>query len=173
MLSRLRSLWRNLVHRETVDHELEEELRGTFEALEEEHRRTGMTDQEARRAAMIQLGRVESLKEQIRDVKAGAFLDGFLQDSRYGVRVLRRNPVFTLTAALSLAIGIGATTTIFTVANALLLRVAPGVAEPGRLVDIVPAMKGHFGLIMNPHADYLAIRERVVTLEDVYAYQLE
>jgi predicted permease len=156
-----------------MERDLDEEVRATFEALEEEHRQAGMTGPEARRAAMIQLGRVESLTEQIRDVKAGAFVDGFLQDSRYGARVLRRNPVFTLTAALSLAIGIGATTTIFTVANALLLRAAPGVAEPGRLVDIVPAMKGHFGLIMNPHADYLAIRERVTTLEDVYAYQLE
>jgi putative ABC transport system permease protein len=173
MLSRLRSLWRNLVHRERMERDLDEEMRTTFEALEEEHTRTGLTGPEARRAAMMQLGRVESLKEQVRDVKAGAFVDGLLQDSRYGARVLRRNPIFTLTAALSLAIGIGATTTIFTVANALLLRAAPGVAEPGRLVDIVPTMKGHFGLIFNSYSDYLAIRERVATLEDVYAYQLE
>ena len=113
------------------------------------------------------------MKEQVRDARAGAFVDGLLQDSRYGARVLRRNPIFTLTAALSLAIGIGATTTIFTVANALLLRASPGVANPGRLVDIVPTMKGHFGLTFSTYAVYLDMRERITTLEDVYAYQLE
>src|SRR5436190_5971168 len=162
--SRLASLWRNLRHRRAVDADLDDEMRATFDELVDEHVRTGMTATEARRAATIELGRIESLKESVRDVKAGAFVDGVLQDSRYGARVLRRNPIFTLTAVLSLAIGIGATTTIFSMANALILRAAPGVAEPGRLVDIVPAMKGHFGLVMNSHADYLAIRERATTL---------
>ena len=170
---RLRSLWRNLLHRRRVERDLDDEVRAVFDLFVAEKTHAGMRPEEARRAAMLELGRVESVKDQVRDAKAGAFVDGLLQDSRYGVRVLRRNPIFTLTAALSLAIGIGATTTIFTVANALLLRASPGVAEPGRLVDIVPGVKGHFGLIPVTHAIYLELRERITTLEGVYGYQLD
>jgi predicted permease len=172
-LHRLRSLWRNLRHRDRVDHDLDAELRAMFDLLVAEKTRGGMRPEEARRAATLELGHVEIVKEQVRDAKAGAFVDGLLQDSRYGARVLRRNPIFTLTAALSLAIGIGATTTIFTVANALLLRASPGVSEPSRLVDIVPTIKGHFGLTFSTYAVYLEVRERITTLQDVYGYELE
>jgi predicted permease len=170
---RLRSLWRNLAHRGRVERDLDDELSAVVELLVAEKIRAGMPPADARRAATLELGRVETVKDQVRDVRAGAFVDGLLQDSRYGARVLRRNPVFTVTAALSLAIGIGATTTIFTLANALLLRASPGVAEPSRLVDIVPTMKGHFGLLFTTHAVYLDVRERITTLQDVYAYELE
>jgi putative ABC transport system permease protein len=173
LLYRLRSLWRNLVHRDRVELDVDDEMRAVFDLLVAEKTRAGMQPADARRAATLELGRIEVVKAQVRDVKMGAFVDGVLQDLRYGARVLRRNPIFTLTAALSLAIGIGATTTIFTVANALLLRASPGVSEPGRLVDIVPTMKGHFGLILTPHAVYLEVRERITTLQDVYAYELE
>ena len=93
-LSRLRSLWRNLVHRDRVERELDAELRATFEALEEEHVRSGMSGPEARRAATLQLGRVQSLKEQVHDVKAGAFVESWIQDVRYALRLLRRGPLF-------------------------------------------------------------------------------
>jgi predicted permease len=173
MLHRLRSLWRNLVHRDRVERDLDDELRAVFDVVVAERIAAGMRPDEARRAATLQLGRVDALKDGVRDVRAGALVDGFLQDSRYGARVLRRNPLFTASAALSLAIGIGATTTIFTVANALLLRAAPGVSEPERLVDVVPTMKGHFGLTFGSHDVYLDIQERVTTLQDVYAYHIE
>ncbi len=172
-LHRLRSLWRNLRHRERVDNDLDDEVRAAFDMLVAEKTRAGLPPQDARRAATLELGRVEIVKEQVRDARAGAFVDGLLQDARYGARVLRRNPIFTLTAALSLAIGIGATTTIFTVANALLLRASPGVADPGRLVDIVTTIKGHFGLTFSTHTVYLDLRERITTLQDVYGYELE
>ena len=173
ILYRLRSLWRNLVHRGRVERDLDDEVRGVFDLVVAEKTLAGMRPDDARRAATLELGRVDIVKEQVRDARAGAFVDGFLQDSRYGARVLRRNPIFALTAALSLAIGIGATTTIFTVANALLLRASPGVAEPSRLVDIVPTMKGHFGLIFSTYPVYLEVRERITTLQDVYAYEIE
>ncbi len=95
-----------------------------------------MTPEEARRAALIELGGVEAVKEQVRDVRAGAFLDAFARDVRYAARLLARNPLFAITAALSLAIGIGANTTIFSIANGLMFRAPAGVAEPHRLVDI-------------------------------------
>ena len=172
-LPRLRSLWRNLAHRDRVDRDLDDEVRGMFDLLVEEKCRSGLTPEQARRAAALEMGQVDVTKARVRDARAGAFVDGVQQDARYGARVLRRNPIFAITAALSLAIGIGATTTIFTVANGLLLRAAPGVAEPNRLVDIVPTMKGHFGLIFTTYGIYLDVRERITTLQDVYAYELE
>jgi predicted permease len=172
-LFRLRSLWRNLVHRDCVERDLDDEMRAVLAALEEEHRAAGCSALDAHRMAMTQLGRVEAVKDRVRDVRSGALIESVLQDCRYGARVLRRNPLFTTAAALSLAIGIGATTTIFTVANGLLLRAAPGVPEPGELVDVVPTMRGHFGLTFSDYEVYRDIRERVTTLQDVYAYHLE
>src|SRR5256885_6993858 len=96
-------------------------------------------------------------------------LDSWLQDVRYAARLLRRNPLFALTAALSLAIGIGANTTIFTVANALLFQPAAGVSEPHRLVDIGSSkIRGGFGPSSYPN--YLDIRQRATTVDGVYAY---
>jgi predicted permease len=173
MLFRLRSLWRNLVYRDRVERELDDEMRATFELAVEEGIAAGMNRDEARRAAVIRLGRADAVKDRVRDARAGALIEGFIQDTRYGARMLGRNPLSTLAAALSLAIGIGATTTIFTVANGLLLRVAPGVIDPDRLVDVVPTPQGHFGVIPSSYDMYRQLRERVTTLGDVYAYALE
>jgi predicted permease len=172
-LAWLRSVCRNLIRRTRIEREIDDELRATFETLVDEHVDAGMDAVAARRAAALELGGVEAVKERIRDVRAGAPLRALVQDARYGARVLRRNPIFTLTAALSLAIGIGATTTIFTIGNGLLLRAAPGAADPDSLVDIVRTEKGHFGLSFSSVEEYLDIRQRVTTLQDVYAYELE
>ena len=99
-------------------------------------------------------------------------LDGIAQDLRYAVRLLRRNPLFALTAALSLAIGIGANTTIFTVANALLLRPPADIADPGRLVDIGRSQDGS-GFDNNSYPNYLDVRARATSFEGVYAARLE
>src|SRR5262245_5246774 len=98
--------------------------------------------------------------------------DSAWQDLRYGIRLLRRSPLFTLTAALSLAIGIGANTTIFSAASAMLLRPLPGVVEPGRLVDIGRTQNGH-DFDNSSYPNYRDIRARVTTLSDVYAIKLE
>ncbi len=91
------------------------------------------------------------------------------RDLGHAARLLRRNPVLTITATLSLAIGIGGNTTIFTVANALLLQPAAGVAEPSRVVDIGSSRGGvGFGPISYPN--YVDIRQRATTLDGVYAY---
>jgi predicted permease len=94
------------------------------------------------------------------------------QDVRYGARLLRRSPIFTLTAALSLAIGIGANTTIFSVASALLLRPLPGVYEPGRLVDVGRTQNGS-GFDNSSYPNYRDIKARVTTLSGLYAARLE
>ena len=99
-------------------------------------------------------------------------LETLLQDARFALRLLRKSPLFTLTAALSLAIGIGANTTIFSVANALLLRPLPGLAAPDRLVDLGRTQRGE-GFDTVSHPFYRSVRERATTLEGVYATRLE
>jgi predicted permease len=149
-----------------VERELDDELRGTFETLEEEHRRAGLTAAEARRAATIQLGRVDALKEQVLNVKAGAFVDGWIQDVRYALRLLRRGPLFAVFAIGSLALGIGATGAIFSLFDGIALR-RLNVPEPDRLVV---ASIGKLGARYNyslPYPQFEAISQRSTTLAAV------
>ncbi len=132
MFSRLVSLWRNLRHRDRVDRDLDDEVRAVFDILVDEKIRAGMTPTAARRAATIELGRVDSIKQQVREKRAGSSIDAFLKDIRYGARMLRANKGFTVVVVLSLAVGIGANSALFSVANALLLRALP-VPEPEHL----------------------------------------
>src|SRR2546428_7071505 len=97
-------------------------------------------------------------------------VDGIAQDVRYAVRLLRRNPLCALTAALSLAIGIGANTTIFTIASALLFKPPAGVVDPGRLVDVGRSQNGQ-GFDNSSYPNYLDIRSRNTVFEGVYAYR--
>jgi putative ABC transport system permease protein len=93
------------------------------------------------------------------------------QDLRYAVRLLARNPLFALTAIVSLAIGIGANTAIFTIANALLFQAPPGVVQPDRLVDIGRSQDGQ-GFDNGSYPNYLDIRARSTVLDGIYAYRL-
>ena len=97
--------------------------------------------------------------------------DSWLQDLRYAVRLLRRNPLFALTAVLSLAIGIGANTTIFTIANALLFKPPLGVADASRLVDVGLSQDGQ-GFDNGSYSNYLDIRARNTVFSGIYAYRL-
>ena len=98
-------------------------------------------------------------------------MDSVIQDLRYAIRLLRRNPLFTLTAAVSLAIGIGANTTIFSVANALLFRAPAGVAESDRIVDVGRSQNGQ-GFDNNSYPNYLDVRARNRAFTDVYAFRI-
>src|SRR5262245_34028082 len=92
------------------------------------------------------------------------------QDLKYAVRLFVRNPLFALTAALSLAIGIGANTTIFTIANVLLFRPPSGVVDPSRLVDIGRSQDGR-GFDNSSYLNFVDLRARATVFEDVYAYR--
>jgi predicted permease len=98
-------------------------------------------------------------------------LDVWLQDVRYAARLLRRNPVFALTAAASLAIGIGATTAVFSIANALLFKPPAEVVEPGRLVDVGRSQDGQ-GFDNGSFPNYLDLRARNTVFTDIYAYKI-
>ncbi len=129
-------LWRRLCvlyRRERFDHDLEEEMQSHLEMQADEHREAGMAAEEARYAARRQFGNVTLLKEDSREVWGWGAVERFAKDVKFAARTLRRNPGFAAVAILSLALGIGANSAIFSLINALLLRTLP-VHEPGRLV---------------------------------------
>src|SRR5215471_413287 len=132
LLPRLSSLWRNLFHKARTEQEMTEEIEAYLEMLVEQKINEGLDPTEARRAALIELGGNENVKEKVRGVSAGHQLETLLQDLRYGLRMLGRNPGFASVALLSLALGIGANTAIFSLLDAVLLKMLP-VKNPEQL----------------------------------------
>jgi predicted permease len=168
LLSRLSSLWRNLFHKARKEQELTEEIDAYLELLIEQKIEEGLDPEDARRAALIELGGREQVKEKVRDARMGHQLETIRQDLRYALRMLLKNPVFTLIVIFTLALGIGANTAIFSVVNKVLLNPVP-YYDPQRLVLVTEVFDNQDNHAFVPH--YLAWRAQSQVFEHLVAFR--
>ena len=135
LLHRLASVMRWVFRRNNAEAELSDELQAFVDMAVADHVRDGATPDDARRLAALQLGGVEQVKERVRGGRRGGGLDAAAQDVRYGLRQLRRNPGFSTIAIVTLALGIGGITAMFSAFDAILVRPLP-YAQAERLVTV-------------------------------------
>jgi len=165
LLARIRGTLRSLLRKEMLDRDLEAELDSYRELLTEENLRAGMEPEQAQRAARLEIGGAEQVKERVRERRLGATLDTLAQDIRYGVRSLRNSAGLTITAVVILALGIGATTILFSTVSAALLGGLP-FDEPERLVAGVKTRNGEYSGPVS-RVDYFDYRERAEAFEEL------
>ncbi len=137
----LKSILRNLFRKRRVETSLNDELHSYVEMVADEKIAAGASPTEARRTAHVEFGGVEQVKQSVRDHRAGVHIERLWQDVRYGLRQLKRNPGFTITVVLTLALSIGANTAIFSIVNALLLKSLP-YPRPERMGTIYTRVTG-------------------------------
>jgi len=161
---------RALFRKKQMEREMDEELRGYLDAAVKEKVRSGMNQEEALRAARIEMGSMDAVKEEIRSAGWESTLETIWQDLRFGLRVLRRNPGFTAVAALTLALGIGGTAVVFSLLDAVLLRPLP-YPYSERLFRLFPLEgKRKRGVEQASYADFRDWQRQTRTFESLAAY---
>ena len=171
----LRSLWVRLIglaQRGRADKEFRAELESHIALHTDEGIRAGLAPAEARRQALIRLGGAEQTHQAHRESRTFPWLESLLQDIRYGLRTLRKNPGFTITAVLTLALGIGACTAIFSLVNAVLLRSLP-YGDPHRLVYLYtpnPQFKLPVEVFGPAYADFYDLKKQSHSFQDMTAF---
>ena len=176
MWCRLRAMLRRVLDGGARDEELSEELRAFVEHDAESKIRSGMTPEDARRAALIELGGAEQVKERVREAAAGARWESIFRDIRYAMRSLGQARGFSFSVIGSLSLGLAATIVAFAFINGALLRPFPGVRDQDRLVTLGILENTPFGsrLPLTAMADYpdvfRALREGMTSLEDLASF---
>jgi predicted permease len=135
MPKRILSLFRNFFHRRAVEQALDDELRSSVEVLIQEKLKQGLSLSVARREALIELGGIEQVKEEVRAARAGRFLEDFARDVRFALRTLAKSPGFAAVAVLILALGIGVNTAVFSIFDWATLRTPP-VSKPEQVATL-------------------------------------
>jgi hypothetical protein len=141
LLKNIASGVRALRHKESAEHEMDDELNSFLAASTAEKLRRGMTAEQAAQAARIEMGSANAVKHHIRSAGWESSLEGLIQDTRISIRMLAKSPMFTCVAVVSLALGIGANTAIFTLINDVLLKQLP-VRAPKELVSFGKSLSG-------------------------------
>jgi putative ABC transport system permease protein len=170
MLKSFSRRWQTLFRRESTERELDDEIRLHLEMETEKNIRSGMSAEVARREALLAFGGIDGVKEAHRDGRGLRWLEDTVNDTRFALRMFRRNPLLAATAILTLALGIGANTAIFSVVNRVILRPLP-FPSPDQLMMLAednPEKNWH-QQVAAP-ANYLDWRERVPAFADVAAY---
>jgi putative ABC transport system permease protein len=170
LLARARSLLHNLRHNAAMEEDLDREIRAHLDLLTDRNTRLGLSPEKARRAALVELGGAEQLKERVREVRMGYLLDATLQDLRSTVRMLLKTPGFTIVVVTTLALGIGATTAIFSVINAVLLKPLP-FPQSERLVSVDSARLGRTGGDLVSYPDFLDWESQNHVFDNIAAYR--
>jgi predicted permease len=165
-LRRFLSRLANLATRRQDDERLQEEIAEHIALQTAENVRAGLSPAEARRQAVLKFGGVEAIKEDYRAAQGLQFIDTFLRDLRYALRMLRKSPGFTFIAVITLALGIGANAVVFSVANALILRPF-NVPQPQSLYQL---MRGKDRAGDQSFPDYLDLRDRNRSFDELMAY---
>src|ERR1043165_3528303 len=169
MLNQIKLRWRALFRKEELEQELDAELRFHLERDAEQNVRHGMNPSDAHYSARKSFGALERAKEECRDARGVRLIHEFLQDLRYGKRLLTKNPGFTLIAIVTLALGIGANTAIFSVVNAFLLRPLP-YGDANRLVMVDSQHRGQSIGVSFP--DYDDWRQQNNVFDDLAFFNL-
>ena len=166
LASRFTAAFRNFFRRQQLERQLDDEVRSYVDMLTDERVAAGMSPSEARRTALADSGGIEPIKQAVRDHRAGARAELLWQDARYGLRQMARNPGFTLTVILTLALSIGANTAIFSIVNALMLRSLP-YPHPERMGTIFTRIRGPIASDERHHVNgeqWLLLRDNVPSL---------
>ncbi len=146
-MAQFSSYFRNWFRKRRVEGELDAEVRAFVDMKTDENIARGMSSREARRAALVECGGIEQVKESVREVRAGALLEQLGQDIHFGLRMLRKNPGFTLVAVLTIALGIGVNSSIFAVFNSAALRPLQ-VPDSNRVVSMYETTHGNVTRMM-------------------------
>jgi len=171
VLAHVNSLFRNLFRKQEIEQDLDEEIHSHLAMLTDQKISEGMNPQQAARAARIELGGIEQVKEQVRETRAGAWLQSPLQDLRFGLRMLRKTPGFTLTAVAVMTLGIGANVAIFSVVNTVILKPLKA-PDADRIVQVEDTYQG------TPNAGtelpkFNFWKQQTSIFQDISAYRLD